>query len=130
MVNLTEIIQQLLNTNAGNAEIVASLIIFAIVALIGWGSYIVTSRFFSSWTKKTKTTLDDDILDAVKVIIIIMIVILGIEYALSPLSFLQPYNDTLTGVFVVLQILLGAFAVTRVSNILALVCRQKGMYSR
>jgi len=81
--------------------------------------------------KENKTTLDDDILDAVKVIIIIMIVILGIEYALSPLSFLQPYNDTLTGVFVVLQILLGAFAVNpSLKHTCGLVCRQKGMYSR
>jgi len=50
-------------------------------------------------------------------IIIIMIVIVGIEYALSPLSILEPYNDTLTGVFVVLQIMLGAFVITKVSNI-------------
>jgi len=46
-----------------------------------------------------------------------MIVIVGIEYALSPLSILEPYNDTLTGVFVVLQIMLGAFVITKVSNI-------------
>ncbi|MCW4006260.1 MAG: mechanosensitive ion channel family protein [Candidatus Bathyarchaeota archaeon] len=45
--------------------------------------------------------------------------ILGIEYALQPLSFLQPYRDTLNELFTVLQILLGAFALTRVSNILA-----------
>ena len=119
MVNLTEFVQQLLNTSAANAEIIVSLLIFLVVAFVGWGSYFVFSRYFSSWTKKTETTLDDDILAAVKAIIIIMIVILGIEYALSPLSFLQPYNDTLTGVFLVLQIMLGAFAVTRVSNIVA-----------
>jgi small-conductance mechanosensitive channel len=48
-----------------------------------------------------------------------MIVVLGIEYALSPLSFLKPYSDTLSKFFLVIQILLVAFAITRVSNIVA-----------
>lgn len=116
---LSEIFQQILQTNQLNGEIIASIVIFLVVALAGWLTYLALGRYFSKWTAKTKTTLDDDILAAVKVIIIIMIVILGIEYALSPLSFLQPYNDALTGVFLVLQIMLGAFAVTRVSNIVA-----------
>lgn len=119
MANLTETLQQILSTNAGTSEILASIVIFVIVAVSGWGAYFVFNRYFSKWAQKTETTLDDDILAAVKVIIIIMIVVIGIEYALSPLSFLQPYSDTLTGVFTVLEIFLGAFAVTRVSNIIA-----------
>jgi small-conductance mechanosensitive channel len=119
MASLTETLQQLLNINNGTAEILASIIIFAVVAFVGWGLYLVIGRYFSKWTQKTETTLDDDILAAVKTIIIIMVVILGIEYALSPLSFLEPYNTTLNGVFLVIQILLSAFAVTRVSNIIA-----------
>jgi small-conductance mechanosensitive channel len=119
MANLTELIQQILNINAGTAEILASIITFAIVAIVGWGAYLVFNRYFSKWAQKTETTLDDDILAAVKVIIIIMIVVFGIEYALQPLSFLQPYNGTLTVVFTVLEVFLGAFAVTRVSNIVA-----------
>jgi len=94
-------------------------VLFAIVAVVGWGIYLVFNRYFSRWAQKTETTLDDDILAAVKIIIIIMIVVIGIEYALQPLSFLQPYNDTFAGVFTVLEIFLGAFAVTRVSNIIA-----------
>ena len=119
MATLSENLQQILGTNAGTSEILASIILFALVALVGWVIYFVFNRYFSKWAKKTETTLDDDILAAVKAIIIIMIVIIGIEYALQPLSFLQPYNVTLTGVFTVLEIFLGAFAVTRVSNIVA-----------
>jgi len=117
MATLPQIFKQIFQTSLANGEIISSLIIFAVVAFIGWGLYIVISRYFSRWTQKTETTLDDDILAAVKMIIIIMIVIVGIEYALSPLSILEPYNDTLTGVFLVLQIMLGAFVVTKVSNI-------------
>jgi small-conductance mechanosensitive channel len=117
MASLSELFQQILQTNQLNGEIIASIVIFSVVAFVGWLSYLILSRYLSKWATKTKTTLDDDILSALKIIMIIMIVVLGIEYALSPLSFLQPYNGTLTGIFLVLQIMLGAFAVTRISNI-------------
>jgi small-conductance mechanosensitive channel len=55
----------------------------------------------------------------VKVIIIIIIIIFGIEFALRPLSFLQDhYGDILSGIFLVLQIMLVAFAITRISDII------------
>ncbi|MCW4028232.1 MAG: mechanosensitive ion channel family protein [Candidatus Bathyarchaeota archaeon] len=119
MATLTETFQQILHLNAGTAEILASLVLFALVAFVGWGSYLVFNRYFSKWAAKTTTTLDDDILSAVKIIIVIMIAVIGIEYALQPLSILQPYSDTVSGICMVLEILLGAYAVTRVSNIVA-----------
>lgn len=119
MSTITEFIQQVLNIDAVYSEIIVSLIIFAVVAFAGWISYIFISRYVSKFVKKTSTDVDDKIIAAIKTIIIILIAILGIEYALSPLSFLQPYQDTLTGVFSVLQIMLGAFAVTKVAGILA-----------
>ncbi len=118
-MTLTQTIQQILNINAGTAEILASIILLTIVACVGLGIYLVFNRYFCKWTQKTATTLDDDVLAAVKIIIIVMIVVIGIEYALNPLSLLQPYKSTLNGVFTVLEIFLGAFAVTRVSNIVA-----------
>ncbi len=119
MATLPEIFKQLFNTSMANGEIIASIIIFIIVACVGWGAYLVFNKYFSNWAKKTETTLDDDIISSVKIIIIIMIVIFGIEGALQPLSFLQPYQVTLNEVFTVIEILLGAYAVTRVANIFA-----------
>jgi len=119
MVNLVETFQQLLNISSTNAEIIVSLIIMGIVGVVGWVSYVIVGRYLSRWTKKTQTTLDDDIVSAVKMVIVIMVVIFGIEYALSPLSFLEPYNDTLTKLFLVIQILLAAYAVTRISDVVA-----------
>jgi small-conductance mechanosensitive channel len=119
MANLTVIIQQLLNINVGTAEIIASTVLFVVVALVGWAVYFVFNKYFSRWAAKTETTLDDDILDAVKSFVVIIVIILGIEYALSPLSFLQPYNDTVQGIFFVVEVFLIAFAVTKVSNIVA-----------
>jgi small-conductance mechanosensitive channel len=119
MPSLSELIQQILQTNQFTSEVIASLIIFVIVVLAGGLAYFIFGRYFSRWAKKTETTLDDDILAAVKSIIIILIIIVGIEYALSPLSFLQPYDATLNEVFTIFEIFLGAFGVTRVSNIVA-----------
>jgi small-conductance mechanosensitive channel len=118
-MTLTEIFQQTFNLNSGTAEILASTLIFSIVVVAGWIAYLFFNRYFCRWTKKTETTLDDDILAAVKVIIIVLIVVFGIEYALTPLSFLQPYSEALTVLFTVIEVFLGAFAVTRVSNIVA-----------
>ncbi|MFA5572025.1 MAG: mechanosensitive ion channel family protein [Candidatus Bathyarchaeia archaeon] len=118
-MNLTHTFQQVLNTSAVNAEIIVSLLIFGIVAFVGWAVYIVLSKYFSELSKKTESTLDGNIISTIKKIIIIMIIIFGIEYALEPLSFLEPYRDTLSGVFTVLQIMFGAFTITRVSNIMA-----------
>ncbi len=119
MASLTETLQQMLNTSAGNAEIVASIVMFAIVAVVGWTIYFVFNRYFSKWVEKTTTTLDDDILDAVKSFVVICVIILGIEFALTPLSFIQPYIDILNQVFLTIEIFLIAFAITRVSNIIA-----------
>ena len=119
MASLTQTIQQILGTNARTAEILASVLLFAFVAVIGWAIYFVFNRYFSKWAEKTETTLDDDIIDAVKSLIVVLIVIIGIEYALTPLSFLQPYSATLNSVFLVIEIFLGAFVVTRISNIIA-----------
>lgn len=117
--NLLNTIQQTLGTNAATAEIIESIILFVGVAVIGWAVYFVFNKYFSKWAAKTETTLDDDILDAVKSFVVIIVVIIGIEFALTPLSFLQPYRDTLDGVFFVIETFLVAFAVTKVSNIIA-----------
>ncbi len=117
--NLSAILQQALGTNAITAEIIASIILFIGVAIVGWASYYIFNRYFSKWAEKTETTLDDDIIDVVKSFIVIAIIIIGIEFALSPLSFLQPYADEMNRIIVIIEILLTAFAITRVSNIVA-----------
>ena len=112
-------IQHALNISPVSAEVLASIVLLVGSAAIGWAVYFVFNRFFSKWAEKTETTLDDDIIDAVKSFIVIIVVILGIEYALAPLSFLQGYMEMLNHVFLAIEIFLIAFAITRVSNIVA-----------
>ena len=117
--NLTQTLEQSLGTNATTSEVLASLLLFVGVALVGWVVYFVFNRYFSKWAEKTETTLDDDIIEAVKSLIVVLVVIIGIEYALTPLSFLQAYATTLNSVFIVLEIFLCAFVIARIVNILA-----------
>jgi small-conductance mechanosensitive channel len=117
--SLTSTLQQLLGTNSITAEIIVSIVLFIGVALVGWAIYVIFNKYFSKWAEKTETTLDDDIIDAVKTFIVIAIIIIGIEFALSPLSFLQPYAVDMNKIIMVIEILLTAFAVTRISNIVA-----------
>jgi small-conductance mechanosensitive channel len=114
---LTDTFQNILHIGSTNAEILSSLVIFAVMSAIGWVVYVVISKYVSSLTKKTATTLDDQIVGSVKIIIIIMLIVFAIEYAFSPLTFLQPYSGTLNGVFLVAQILLSAYAVSRIANV-------------
>lgn len=57
MATLPQIFKQIFQTSLANGEIISSLVIFAVVAFIGWGLYIVISRYVSRWTQKTETTL-------------------------------------------------------------------------
>jgi small-conductance mechanosensitive channel len=116
MANLPEIFQQLLQTSQQNGEIIASLVTLAIVGIGGWVAYFILNRYFLGLAKKTSTTLDDNIVSSVKIIAIILVVILGIEYALEPLSFLQPYEEVLSTVFLVLQVFLAAFAASKIAT--------------
>jgi small-conductance mechanosensitive channel len=116
---LTDAFENMLHLGSTSAEILASFVIFAVMSVIGWSSYLIISRVVCNWTKKTETTLDDEIVGAVKIIIIIMVVVFGIEFSLSPLTFLQGYSDILNGLFLAIQILLSAYAVSRVAHILA-----------
>jgi small-conductance mechanosensitive channel len=115
--NLTRTLEQTIGTNATTSEVLASILLFVGVAVVGWAVYFVFNKYFSKWAAKTETTLDDDILEAVKSIIVVLVILIGIEYALTPLSFLQPFSETLNTVFMIVEILLGAFVVARVINI-------------
>ena len=119
MVNLAEIIQGIIQTNQITSEVIASLITFSVVVLIGWLAYYVFGRYILARAKKTKTTVDDYILDTLKKITLLVILLVGSYYTLTSLTFLQIYQVQLSQVFTVIGILTGAFMATRISNSIA-----------
>jgi len=115
---MIEFFESALGVNALTAEIIASIVLFALVAFVGWIMWFVFDHYFSKMAKKTETTLDDDILAATKSFAVIVIVLIGINYAIAPLSFLKPFEENLTKLFSTVEILLIAFAVTRISDVI------------
>jgi small-conductance mechanosensitive channel len=93
--------------------------VFSLVAVVGWVSYFVFEHYFSAWAKKTQTTLDDDILANVKSIAVLLVILVGTYYALTNLAFTEAYKVQLYDAFTIADILLIAFAATRVTNVLA-----------
>jgi small-conductance mechanosensitive channel len=80
--------------------------------------YSLFERFFTRWTRETKTKLDDKILQSVKTPFIIIAIIIGAYFSLDSLSLLASYSELFTAVFTVAGVLLVALVTIRIANIL------------
>ena len=98
-------------------EIVVSIMIFAISIITGWIVYRIFERYFTRWAKKTKTNLDDEILANTKKPIYFLVMLIGAYYGLEFLSILGPYSTEVAFTFSIVEILLIAFIITRVVNV-------------
>jgi small-conductance mechanosensitive channel len=115
---LTDIFQNHFNLDQLESEVVTSLIIFLLAIAIGWITYSLFKRYLVHWAKETETKIDDEILRNIKAPIILLAILLGLHYALQPLSFLSPRAVTISRLFSVAQILVAAFIIVRILNIL------------
>jgi small-conductance mechanosensitive channel len=115
---LTDIFQNFLNLEQLESELATSIIIFLISITIGWIVYSIFKRYIVHWAKDTKTKIDDEILRNIKAPIILLAFLLGLHYALQPLSFLGSYSEIISQLFAVAQILVITFIIVRVFNII------------
>ena len=99
-------------------QLIVSLLVLILSIIIGFIVYRIFEKTFSTWAKKTKTTLDDEILANIKLPVYLVVIVIGCYYALTPLSILQPYNTQIALIFSLIEILLVTFAVNRVINVL------------
>jgi small-conductance mechanosensitive channel len=116
--SLINAVQRILNVSSTNAEILVSVLILSVIG-IGCGiSYAIISKYVNKWTEKTTTTLGSKIASTIKVVMIILIGILVIRFSLTPLSFLEPYKNMLDKLFLVIQALLVAYAISKIVNVI------------
>lgn len=118
LVTLTELLQEYFNLSQLASEIVASAMIFLLAFMIGWLVYSIFARYLSRWAEKTKSKLDDEILKHIKAPVVLLALLFGAFYALENLTFLKPYSDLLTSIFIVTEILIVTFIVNRVISVL------------
>jgi len=122
LLNLGDIINQLLRDNRINidsfyGEGLAAVILFIGAILIGWIVYHIFEHYFSKWAKKTKTTLDDEIIKNTKRPIYFFVIIVGFYYAIDQLSILKPFEFYVTQIFLVAEVFLVAYIITRIINV-------------
>jgi small-conductance mechanosensitive channel len=123
LLNLGDIINQLLrgnriNINSFFGEGIAAVILFTLSLIIGWVVYHVFEHYFSSWAKKTKTSLDDEIIQNTKRPIYFFVIIVGFYYAIDQLSILKPFQYYITQIFLVAEVFLVAYIITRIINVI------------
>jgi len=99
-------------------QFVVSAIYFILAIVIGMIVYWIFERYFTSWAKKTRTNLDDEILSNIKLPIYLVVIVIGLYYALTPLRILDPFSYQIRLIFSLIEILLVSFAVTRVINVM------------
>jgi small-conductance mechanosensitive channel len=100
-------------------QIIASIITVILFIILGWVVYKVVGLYLTKWAKKTKTKLDDEILKNIKNPIYFFVILIGIYSTLEILSFLDEYSTFMSFLFIILEILLIAFIITRIVNVLA-----------
>lgn len=107
-----------INVDFWVGEVIVALFIFLLTFVLGWIIYHIFEHYFTNWAKKTKTTLDDEIIKNIKKPIYFFVVLLGLYYGLEQLSYLETYKTQVTLIFAIGQILLVIFIITRVINVL------------
>jgi small-conductance mechanosensitive channel len=115
---LSSIFQQSLNISATSAEILVSVIIFGVIGIIGSILYAAINKYVARLTRKTTTKLTKDIGSVIKISTLILIGILSIQFSLSPLSFLDPYSHVLDVVFLIMQGMFAAYAISKIINVI------------
>jgi small-conductance mechanosensitive channel len=119
MVNLAESIQNLFQTNQTTSEIIASIIIFSLIAVAGGLAYTALCRYMCAFTKKTNIPVDNCIFHNMKISMFLIIITAGTYYTLAALPIIQPYSTQLSTIFMVIGILVSAFIITKIANSLA-----------
>lgn len=122
-INLGEYINSLLQESGYQinpiiGQSIAAIIFFALAIIVGWLVYHIFEYYFTRWAKKTKTTIDDEIIKNVKRPIYFLVLLIGFWYAVDQLIFLDAYSIYIGYIFLAAEVLLVAYIITRVINVL------------
>ncbi len=98
-------------------EGIVSVAILLTFVFLGWVVYTIFEKVFLRLAKKTETKLDDEILKNIKKPIYFLVIVIGLYFFLWNFSDLQPYRGIIAVIISFIEILLVAFAITRVINV-------------
>ncbi len=122
VTDASSLIKDMLGLPEFHSSILASVIFFLLFFVLGWIIEHVFEHYFKKLAAKTKTKIDDEILNNVKRPIYVLVVFFGFFYAYINL---QPFfitdagiQNTIAAILQLIQILLVAYIFTRVTNVL------------
>ncbi|MDH7506554.1 MAG: mechanosensitive ion channel family protein [Candidatus Thermoplasmatota archaeon] len=98
-------------------QIIATILIILFSFILGYIVYNIFEHYFTKLAKKTKTTIDDEIIKNIKKPIYFLVILLGCYYAFDQLTVLDIYWGFIAQIFLYLGILLVAFIITRIINV-------------
>ena len=96
------------------------LIILSSSIIVAKIFHFILKNYLHKLTEKTKTDIDDIILKSITKPLFILIIIIGLYFALKSLSLVAPYISWLNSIFFVGTVLLTTLMVTRILNILTI----------
>ncbi len=108
--------EELLSRNYYGNTVLDWVIAFGIIIaafLVGKIAYWISGNIFRQWTKRTKTNLDDIILDMVEEPIVFVLTVAGIWYGLRRLTLPDIAHQWIGNAFQFLIVLAAAWMVTR-----------------
>jgi small-conductance mechanosensitive channel len=115
---VSNFLQQYLGLNQIVSEIIAFVLIFTLAIVIAWIGHSLFKRYLCRWAKRTQTNLDDEILRNVRAPIFLLAILFGLYYGLVGITSLQAYAQDFATAFTIGEILVVAFIITRISNVL------------
>jgi small-conductance mechanosensitive channel len=117
-LTLSQFLQQYIGLSQIVSEIVAFSIIFSLAMVIAWIGHTIFKRYLCRWAAKTENNLDNEILRNVRAPIFLLGILFGLYYGLVGITSLQAYAEDFATAFTVGEILVVAFIITRITNVL------------
>ncbi len=99
-------------------DIILAVIIFASSIIVSKLIYVFIERFIGAYAAQTKTTIDDEILKAIRKPLYFGIIIVGSNFALSSINVLKSFSGLITQMATLILILLGVSVTVKMVNIL------------
>jgi small-conductance mechanosensitive channel len=117
-LSLAELLQQYVGLSQIISETVAFVMIFALAIVIAWIGHSIFKRYLCRWATRTQTNLDDEILRNVRAPIFLLAILFGAYYGILGIRSLQAFSQEFALAFLVGEILVVTFIITRISNVL------------
>ena len=117
-LSIAEWIRHYLNISQFTSELIAFIIILAIAVTAAWIGHSVFKRYLIRWAAKTESKLDDEILHNIRAPIFLLAILFGLYYGITGFTTFQTYATEFAQIFAVAEILVVAFIITRITNVL------------